>query len=338
MSDKYTYHSPNEYTQIGRLSIPSGNHRVKISNVEKKIYGNSGKEGFEITLKVSNRHSLLWLYLVWDPENEKRFNRRLASFFSSFNITDDDLTHYKNWIGKLGAVNVRSSVDKESGLIKTYVYYFLSNSQQYYLPPFRDVAQYRTGELDIRILSRYLNEFDGNQLWDYYRLILGLRYKEVECDCYCFMSDRSAESIKQALNQACLKLNNGNLCLQNCELCSEHYIDKRVSCSYPCIFDCLNIDKEILVKILLKHIDKNHTLARKMAKNLLLYNYEWTVKCLNCELIKPAMLFGNDLFEIYYTEERKAREREEEEWQKEFERELYEEYHKDEFRQPSFEY
>ena len=48
MADKYTYHSPNEYTQLGRLSIPSGDHRVKISNVVPKIYGKTGKEGFEI--------------------------------------------------------------------------------------------------------------------------------------------------------------------------------------------------------------------------------------------------------------------------------------------------
>ena len=30
---------------------------------------------------------------------------------------------------KQGAVNVRSSLDEESGLIKTYVYYFLSGSK-----------------------------------------------------------------------------------------------------------------------------------------------------------------------------------------------------------------
>jgi len=134
------YHSPNEYTRIGLLAIPQGDHRAKIMNVVKKVYGNSGKEGFEITLKISGHHGLLWSYLIIDPEDLERTDKRFSSFFSSFGITDYDLSRYENWRGKYGAVRVRHSTDEESGLIKAYVYYFLNGCQQSTLPAFRDVA------------------------------------------------------------------------------------------------------------------------------------------------------------------------------------------------------
>ena len=134
------YHNPNEYTQLGIISIPQGDHRVKIINVTEKVYGKSEKKGFEITLRVSGRRGLLWYYLIRDPENEEKFYKKLHAFFYSFNITDRNLTNYKNWIGKYGAVRVRHSVDDETGLIKAYVYYCLCGIQQDILPPFRDLT------------------------------------------------------------------------------------------------------------------------------------------------------------------------------------------------------
>ena len=138
MSKKY--HSPNEYTTLGIISIPQGDHRVRICNVVEKKYGYTGIEGFEITLKVSGRRGLLWYYLICDPEDEVKTQKRFASFFNSFNIVDHDVSHYPNWIGKQGAVRVRHAVDEETGLIKAYVYYCLCGAQRDILPPFRDIA------------------------------------------------------------------------------------------------------------------------------------------------------------------------------------------------------
>ena len=67
------YYCPNEYTKLGIISIPPGDHRVKIINVTEKVYGESGEKGFEITLRVSGRRGLLWYYLIRDPENEEKF-------------------------------------------------------------------------------------------------------------------------------------------------------------------------------------------------------------------------------------------------------------------------
>ena len=130
------YHNPNEYTQLGIISIPQGDHRVKIINVTEKVYGESEKKGFEITLRVSGRRGLLWYYLIRDPENEEKFYKKLHAFFYSFNITDRNLTNYKNWVGKYGAVRVRHSVDTETGLIKAYIYYCLCGIRQDILPSF----------------------------------------------------------------------------------------------------------------------------------------------------------------------------------------------------------
>ena len=134
------YYSPNEYTKLGIISIPPGDHRVKIINVTEKVYGESGKKGFEITLRVSGRRGLLWYYLIRDPENEEKFYKKLHAFFYSFNITDRNLANYKNWVGKYGAVRVRHSVDTETGLIKAYIYYCLCGIRQDILPSFRDLT------------------------------------------------------------------------------------------------------------------------------------------------------------------------------------------------------
>lgn len=139
------YYSPNEYTQIGLLAIPPGDHRVRITNVVKKVYGYSIKECFEITLKVSGYHGLLWYYLILDPGDEEKNNKKLSSFFTSFHIKDCDLAHYENWKGKYGAVRVRHSIDEETGLIKAYVYYCLTGWKRDNLPPFCDVAWRNTG-------------------------------------------------------------------------------------------------------------------------------------------------------------------------------------------------
>ena len=52
MEEKYKskYCSPNEYTHIGILTIPGGDHRVKIINVVEKQYGNTSLQALEITL------------------------------------------------------------------------------------------------------------------------------------------------------------------------------------------------------------------------------------------------------------------------------------------------
>ena len=98
--------NPNEYEAKEFSIIPVGDHRVRVSNVEGKTF-KSGNNGFEITLDVSGHGGSLWFYLVLDPADTKKTNQRIGTFFESFGITDPDLSHYRNWIGKVGGVRVK---------------------------------------------------------------------------------------------------------------------------------------------------------------------------------------------------------------------------------------
>ncbi len=141
MKEKYKYHNPNEYTGLGLLAVPGGWHRVKITNVIKKSYGSSGVIAYEITFKVSNCHGLLWYNLTLDPKDRPKSNRRLGSFFESFNITDTDLSHYKSWIGHLGVVEVKFVEDPETKLLRSFVYYCVPCNRSYDLVTFQDITK-----------------------------------------------------------------------------------------------------------------------------------------------------------------------------------------------------
>ena len=95
----------NEYEEKSFSIIPEGDHRVRIADVEEKTF-RSGNDGYEMTLEVSGHSSKLWFYLVLDSNDTKKTNQRIGDFFNSFGITDPDMSHYRSWVGKVGAVKV----------------------------------------------------------------------------------------------------------------------------------------------------------------------------------------------------------------------------------------
>ena len=98
--------NPNDYEEKDFAPVPAGEHRVRIEDVVYKTF-KSGNDGYEITLEVSGYNSKLWHYLVLREEEVVQTNKNIARFFNSFGITDYDMTHYRNWIGKVGAVRVK---------------------------------------------------------------------------------------------------------------------------------------------------------------------------------------------------------------------------------------
>lgn len=101
--------NPNTYTKENFFEIPQGNHRVKISKVRVERFNN--KEGnekhcYEITLKVSGCPGKLWYYLWYHAGHLERSTREFEKFYDSFQIEDRDRAHYKDWVGKSGAVKV----------------------------------------------------------------------------------------------------------------------------------------------------------------------------------------------------------------------------------------
>lgn len=129
--------NPAEYKENDFAPIPAGDHRVRINEVTEKRFS-TGNEGFEITLDVSGHGSKLWFYLVLDPSDTKKTNQRLGSFFDSFNITDYDISHFRGWVGKIGAVRVKH--EEYMGDMKAKVAFCLARKNQDKLPPWQGNA------------------------------------------------------------------------------------------------------------------------------------------------------------------------------------------------------
>ena len=65
-------------------------------------------------------------------DDPKKTNQSIGSFFDSFGITDYDLSHYRNWIGKVGAVRVKH--EEYNGTTSAKVAYCISRAKQDKLP------------------------------------------------------------------------------------------------------------------------------------------------------------------------------------------------------------
>ena len=120
-----------DYSANDFAPIPAGDHRVRIADVVEKTF-KSGNSGMEVTLEVSGHNSKLWHYVVLDPSDRQKTNQRIGGFFDSFGITDPDLSHYRNWIGKVGAVKVRH--EDYNGNTSAKVAFCLSKKNQEKLP------------------------------------------------------------------------------------------------------------------------------------------------------------------------------------------------------------
>lgn len=127
--------NPAEYDENSFAPIPVGDHRVRINEVVEKNF-KSGNSGYEITLDVSGYGSKLWFYLVLDPNDTKKTNQRIGSFFDSFGITDYNMAHFAAWKGKIGAVRVKH--EEYNGDQQAKVAFCLSRKNQDKLPAWKE--------------------------------------------------------------------------------------------------------------------------------------------------------------------------------------------------------
>ena len=124
-------YNPADYTEQDFGPIPEGDYSVRIADAVEKTF-RSGNQGYEITFEVSGRNSKLWYYIVLDHSDPKKTNRRIGGFFDSFGITDYDLNHYRNWVGKVGAVRVKH--EEYNGEQQAKVAFCISKKNQEKLP------------------------------------------------------------------------------------------------------------------------------------------------------------------------------------------------------------
>lgn len=134
MSINWTF-NPSEYKESSFGIVPVGDHRVRIEDVAFKTF-KSGNDGFEITLAVAGHSSKLWHYLVLKHDDPQKTNQSIGAFFDSFGITDYDLSHFRGWIGKVGAVRVKH--ESYQGNVSAKVAFCLSKKTQEKL----DLAQF----------------------------------------------------------------------------------------------------------------------------------------------------------------------------------------------------
>lgn len=156
----WTFNS-NEYSASEFTIIPTGDHRVRISDVVEKTF-NSGNEGFEITLDVSSYSSKLWFYLVLDRNDTKKTNQRIGTFFESFGIVDYDLSHYRGWIGKIGGVRVKH--EEYNGNTSAKVAFCLSRKNQDKLPAWKGEAPATTAPSYANTSANFVDINDSDDL------------------------------------------------------------------------------------------------------------------------------------------------------------------------------
>ena len=126
---------PSMYQEQDFQIVPAGDHRVRIFDVAEKTF-NSGNSGFEITLAVNGHNSKIWYYLVLDHNDPKKTNQRIGDFFNSFGIVDYDMSHYRGWIGKVGAVRVKH--EPYNGNMSAKVAYVINRKKQDALEPWKE--------------------------------------------------------------------------------------------------------------------------------------------------------------------------------------------------------
>ena len=131
--------NPQDYETQDFGIIPTGDYRCRITDVVAKTF-RSGNEGYEVTFEISGYRSKLWYYIVLDRSDVKKTNQKIGGFFESFGITDPDLSHHRNWVGKVGGVRVRH--EEYNGEPQAKVAFCLSKRNQDKLPPakFNDAA------------------------------------------------------------------------------------------------------------------------------------------------------------------------------------------------------
>ena len=129
---------PRMYEENSFSVIPAGDHRVRIEDAVAK-QSKAGNDMIELTLSVSGHSSKLWHYLVLDHNDVAKTNQRIGSFFDSFGIVDPDVSHFRAWIGKVGAVRVKHETYNSETQAK--VAFCLSKANQTKLPP----AQFKGG-------------------------------------------------------------------------------------------------------------------------------------------------------------------------------------------------
>lgn len=123
----------NEST--GFKPIPVGKHRIRIKSAEKTT-SRTDKDMLALQFTVSGQPGTLYHYIVFLPDKPEITNRNLTAFFDAFpGIADGDF-NTSNWIGKVGACEVKH--EDYNGSPSAKIKYFIKAEKQSDLPPWKE--------------------------------------------------------------------------------------------------------------------------------------------------------------------------------------------------------
>lgn len=127
-------------------TIPEGEHRCRIKEVEKAISKN-GNDMLIVKLEISGYKSLLFHYITFMTDHPEITNRMLTQVFDSFGIEEGNF-NISTWAGKAGGVMVKHDEDD-----RAKVSYFLSKKKQETLPAWKDTGSTGSGSGDMTPIS-----------------------------------------------------------------------------------------------------------------------------------------------------------------------------------------
>ena len=119
------------------VPIPEGAHRVRIASAEK-VVSKSDNPHDMITLKldVSGHAGYLFDHIVFLPDRPEITNRKLTAVFDSFKDIKEGDFNLKNWVGKVGAAQVKHEDYKGNQQAK--VHYYIAADKQGSLAPWKE--------------------------------------------------------------------------------------------------------------------------------------------------------------------------------------------------------
>ena len=112
--------------------VPEGPHRIRIKAADKAI-SQKGNDMLALQFTVSGSGLTLFNYITFLDDRPEITNRMLTSFFDAFPDIEEGDFNMQNWIGKVGACNVKHEDYNGSPSAKSN--YFIKSSRQSELPP-----------------------------------------------------------------------------------------------------------------------------------------------------------------------------------------------------------
>lgn len=123
--------------------LPEGRYRIRVKSAEKAL---SKKGNYMLVLQfdVSGKKQTLYHYITFLKDNPEITNRKLTQFFDSFKDIADGDFNMSNWIGKVGACQVKH--EDYNGNPSAKISYFVRVDKQGDLPPWTEPNGTKTDE------------------------------------------------------------------------------------------------------------------------------------------------------------------------------------------------